>query len=211
MGSTLFSHPPQKPGEIERSMRHQYDRLLGVDEAGRGALCGPVVAAAVALPWDVDIVGLDDSKRLSADQRTRLAEEIRSVALVWGIGSATAVEVEEVNVLQATFRAMRRAIDEATGVAFEPDLVLVDGPHGIPDLAWPQKPLVKGDSRSNNIAAASILAKTSRDEFMRALHKKFPHYGFDRHMGYGTNVHRLAIAEHGLCPSHRPSFCHLKK
>ncbi len=211
MGSTLFSNTPQKPGEIERAMRLQYTRLLGVDEAGRGALCGPVVAAAVALPWDVEIPGLDDSKRLSAPQRTLLAQQIRQVALVWAVGSASAQEVEDVNVLQATFRAMRRAIEEVTSAAFEPDLVLVDGPHGIPDLSWPQKPLVKGDSRSSNIAAASILAKTTRDDIMLALHKELPQYGFDRHMGYGTEAHRRALALHGLTSSHRSSFCRPKK
>ncbi len=192
-------------------MHAQYALLLGVDEAGRGALCGPVVAAAVALPEGLEIHGLNDSKRLTSSQRAQLAVEIRQLAMAWAIGKATAAEVEDVNVLQATFRAMRRAIGEATQGGLSPDLVLVDGPHAIPDLPWPQKPLVKGDSRSNNVAAASILAKTWRDEFMVELHKELPQYGFDRHMGYGTEVHRAAIEAHGLSPHHRRSFCQPKK
>ena len=106
---------------------------------------------------------------------------------------------------------MRRAIGDATERGFKPDLVLVDGPHGIPDMNWPQKPLVKGDSRSRNIAAASILAKTWRDDLMMGLHEELPDYGFDRHKGYGTEVHRAAISEHGLSVHHRPSFCNAKK
>lgn len=192
-------------------MSPQHEHLLGVDEAGRGALCGPVVAAAVALPPGLVIGGLDDSKRLSPGQRQELAVEIRQLAVAWGIGFASAAEVEEVNVLQATFRAMRRAIEAAVTAGFRPELVLVDGPHGIPGLTWPQKPLVKGDARSNNIAAASILAKTARDQHMMELHATLPHYGFDRHKGYGTAVHRAAIASHGLSTHHRPSFCRSNK
>ncbi len=191
-------------------MRHQYEYLLGVDEAGRGALCGPVVAAAVALPRELVIHGLDDSKRLSPRQRQDLAGQIREFAVAWGVGFASAAEVEEVNVLQATFRAMRRAIDFAVAADFKPELVLVDGPHGIPGLEWPQKPLIKGDARSNNIAAASILAKTARDEYMIELHAALPHYGFDRHKGYGTVLHREALASHGMSIHHRPSFCRPK-
>ncbi len=207
MPASLFPVASQQPGEIERSLGSKYAHLLGVDEAGRGALCGPVIAAAVALPDGLELPGLDDSKKVPEPRRRALAETIRNQALCWGIGLATAAEVDEHNVLQATFLAMRRAIDQATARGFLPDLVLVDGPHAIPGLPLPQKPLVKGDCRSRNVAAASILAKTERDAHMHRLHQQFPAYGFDRHVGYATAAHRTAIAENGLCPEHRKSFC----
>jgi len=181
--------------------------LLGVDEAGRGALAGPVVAAAVMLPPDVDIEGLNDSKQLTPEQRNSIADVVKHQAFAWATASASVEEIEEMNILQATFLAMRRAIDKASTRRPPPDLVLVDGPHAIAELDLPQKPIVKGDSRSLNIAAASILAKTTRDAHMVALDREAPGYGFARHMGYGTRAHAEALEQLGLSVHHRPSFC----
>jgi ribonuclease HII len=211
MGPPLFSTSKTRPGEIERALARRFGALLGVDEAGRGALCGPVVAAAVAIDPALHLPHLNDSKKLSPQAREALAPEIRESARTWGLGIASAQEVDQCNVLQATFLAMKRAVAAATAGGFTPDLVLVDGPHAIPDFVLPQKPIVKGDARSLAIAAASILAKTHRDDLMRALHQRYPAYGFDRHKGYGTRDHRQAMVVHGLCPEHRKTFWHDKK
>lgn len=181
--------------------------LAGVDEAGRGALAGPVVAAAVMLPCGETIEGLNDSKLLSRPFREALAPMVKHRALAWGTGTASVAEIEELNILQATFLAMRRAIDAMTSMAPAPGLILVDGPHPIAGLSLPQKPIVKGDSRSINVAAASVLAKTTRDALMRALDGETPGFGFATHMGYGTQKHMQALRERGLSIHHRPSFC----
>jgi len=182
--------------------------LLGVDEAGRGALCGPVVAAAAALPMNASIPGLHDSKLLSKAQRDAAAQAVRQVALSFGVGQASAAEIDQVNILQATFLAMRRAIEEAVAALPRPvDLVLVDGPHAIANLALRQKPVVKGDRRSVNIAAASVLAKTHRDALMERLALEHPGYGFEVHKGYGTPAHLAALRALGPSPVHRKSFC----
>jgi ribonuclease HII len=205
----LVPHHKSLPGELERAFQGRYPALLGVDEAGRGALCGPVIAAAVALPADCELTGLDDSKKLAEAKRRQLDGMIRTSAVCFGIGSATAAEVDNLNVLQATFLAMRRAIHRAlTSTDWQPDLILVDGPYAIPELMLPQKPEVRGDARSLNIAAASIVAKTVRDNMMREFHKTHPEYGFDRHVGYGTAQHREAIHRLGLTPHHRKTFRH---
>ena len=205
----LIPHHDTLPGEIERALSGRYPALLGVDEAGRGALCGPVVAAAVALPADCELDGLNDSKKLAEATRRQLDKKIRKAAVCLGIGLATAAEVDRHNVLQATFLAMRRAIARAlTATDWQPDLILVDGPYAVPGLKLPQKPEVRGDARSLNIAAASIIAKTVRDALMKEFHKTWPEYGFDRHVGYGTVLHRDAIDQHGLTPHHRKSFIH---
>lgn len=176
--------------------------LCGVDEAGRGPLAGPVCAAAVILPFEVEIPGLNDSKKLSEARRERLFPEIQEKALAFSIAFAQVEEIEEYNILGATMRAMQRAVK---GLNITPELVLVDG-NRAPDFGIPARTIVKGDARSASIAAASILAKVSRDRLMRELDAKYPQYGFAKHKGYGTAAHYAALQEYGLCPEHRPSF-----
>lgn len=177
-------------------------RVAGVDEVGVGPLAGPLVAAAVILPCEVALRGVDDSKKLARPQRTRLSEEIKACALAVGFGVVTAAEVDRLNTFWAALEAMRRAV-QALPVAAEH--LLVDA-RRIPGVSVPQDPLVKGDSRSYSIAAASIVAKVARDAMMAALDLDFPEYGFARHMGYGTPEHLDALARHGPCPEHRRSF-----
>lgn len=163
--------------------------LAGVDEAGRGPLAGPVVAAAVMLDPDRPIDGLRDSKKLSAAARERLAEVIRREAVAWCVAEASVAEIDRINILQATLLAMRRAVE---GLGCAPDDIWVDG-NRCPDWPWRSQAVVKGDDRVAAIAAASILAKTDRDHFMRCLHDAHPQYGFARHMGYGTAQHLEAL------------------
>ena len=180
--------------------------LCGVDEAGRGPLAGPVVAAAVMLDPDQHIEGLRDSKKLSAAARERLADEIRLRAAAWCVAEASVEEIDRLNILHATLLAMQRAV---AGLGRAPDDVWVDG-NRCPDWAWRSQAVVKGDDKVAAIAAASILAKTSRDHFMCRLHDEYPAYGFDRHMGYGTAAHMAALQAHGACPQHRRSFAPVK-
>ncbi len=180
--------------------------LCGVDEAGRGPLAGPVVAAAVMLDPARPIVGLRDSKKLSAAARERLAETIRGNALAWYVAEASVEEIDRLNILQATLLAMRRAVE---GLGRAPDDVWVDG-NRCPEWPWRSQAVVKGDDKVAAIAAASILAKTARDAFMCHLHETYPAYGFDRHMGYGTAQHLAALKGHGACPQHRRSFAPVK-
>ncbi|MBQ7871313.1 MAG: ribonuclease HII [Oscillospiraceae bacterium] len=180
-----------------------YAVVCGVDEAGRGPLAGPVCAAAVILPPDLEIEGLNDSKKLTEKKREALYDVIVEQALAYGIAFAGEAEIDEINILQATFRAMQRAVEQ---LQLRPDLVLVDG-NREPDLGdLPVKTIVKGDSRSANIAAASILAKVTRDRFMLELDAQYPQYGFAVHKGYGTQAHYAALREHGACPAHRRTF-----
>ncbi|MHB1085630.1 MAG: ribonuclease HII [Thiobacillus sp.] len=181
--------------------------LCGVDEAGRGPLAGPVTAAAVMLDPERPIDGLRDSKKLSAAARERLADEIRRHAVAWCVAEASVAEIDQLNILHATMLAMQRAV---AGLARAPDDVWVDG-NRCPKWAWRSLAVVKGDDKVASIAAASILAKTSRDQFMRTLHEDYPAYGFDRHMGYGTAVHMAALKAHGACPQHRRSFGPVKR
>ncbi|MDP2783867.1 MAG: ribonuclease HII [Sulfurimicrobium sp.] len=176
--------------------------LCGVDEAGRGPLAGAVFAAAVILDPAHPIVGLADSKKLSEKKRDFLALQIREHALAWAIASASAEEIDRINILQASLLAMRRAVE---GLALIPHEVAVDGLH-CPPLAMPARAVVKGDSLVAEISAASILAKTARDAEMLELHQLYPDYGFDRHKGYPTADHLVAIALHGVTPIHRRSF-----
>jgi ribonuclease HII len=180
--------------------------LCGVDEAGRGPLAGPVVAAAVMLDPGQHIEGLRDSKKLSAAARERLADEIRMRAAAWCVAEASVAEIDQLNILRATMLAMQRAV---AGLGRAPDDVWVDG-NRCPDWAWRSQAVVKGDDKVAAIAAASILAKTSRDQFMCKLHDEYPAYGFDRHMGYGTAAHMAALQAHGACPQHRRSFAPVK-
>jgi ribonuclease HII len=176
--------------------------LCGVDEAGRGPLAGPVMAAAVMLDPERPIPGLRDSKKLSASKREQLADAIRLHAAAWCVAEASVAEIDQLNILQATMLAMQRAV---AGLARAPDDVWVDG-NRCPDWAWRSQAVVKGDDKVAAIAAASILAKTARDQFMQQLHAAFPAYGFAQHMGYGTAVHLAALKTHGACPHHRRSF-----
>lgn len=180
--------------------------LCGVDEAGRGPLAGPVVAAAVMLDPARPIAGLRDSKKLSAAARERLAAEIRLHAAAWCVAEASVAEIDQLNILQATLLAMQRAV---AGLAIAPDEVWVDG-NRCPNWQWRSQAVVKGDDKVASIAAASILAKTARDQFMCRLHQDYPAYGFARHMGYGTAAHLAALQAHGACPQHRRSFAPVK-
>ncbi|NLV91223.1 MAG: ribonuclease HII [Firmicutes bacterium] len=182
--------------------------VVGVDEAGRGPLAGPVVAAAVVLSPDRPIVGLRDSKQLTHQRRQQLAAEIKELALAWSLGEATAGEIDRVNILQATFLAMRRALaglSVPTNAATE-GLVLVDGRMVIPGINWRQRSVVKGDARVAAISAASILAKVHRDNYMCEVARRYPGYGFERNKGYGTKEHLAALDNLGPTPEHRRSF-----
>jgi ribonuclease HII len=176
--------------------------LAGVDEAGRGPLAGPVVAAAVMLDELQPIKGLADSKTLSPRRRERLYDEIRAKALCCCVAEASALEIDELNILQATMLAMRRAVE---GLRLKPARVLVDG-NRIPVLKVPAEAIVKGDAKVKAISAASILAKVHRDRLCQALHEAHPQYGFDGHKGYPTPEHLAALRAHGACPAHRRSF-----
>ena len=176
--------------------------IAGVDEAGRGPLAGPVVAAAVILDDLNPIVGLADSKKLTALKRERLYDEIRAKALCCSIAEATVEEIDALNILQATMLAMRRAVE---GLRLKPNKVLVDG-NPLPVLDVLAEAIVKGDSKVPAISAASILAKVHRDRWCQELHAQYPQYGFDGHKGYGTAAHLQALQEHGATPWHRKSF-----
>ncbi len=176
--------------------------LCGVDEAGRGPLAGPVFAACVILRHDDRIDGLADSKVLTAARREELAAEIRNRAAAWAIASATVEEIDRINILRASLLAMRRAIEQ---LALEPHEVVVDGLH-CPEIRYPVKAIVDGDSLVAEISAASILAKTARDAVMCELHELYPWYGFHRHKGYSTPEHLDALQRHGACPVHRRTF-----
>lgn len=176
--------------------------VCGVDEAGRGPLAGPVVAAAVILDPARPIAGLNDSKKLSAKKRTALAGLIRERALAWAVAEASVEEIDQLNILHASMLAMQRAV---AALQVTPERALIDG-NRCPSLAMPAEAVVQGDAKVAAIAAASILAKTVRDEGMLGLHAQYPHYGFDRHMGYPTAAHCAALAAHGVSPVHRRSF-----
>lgn len=192
--------------EIEHSY---FDRgvqvICGVDEAGRGPLAGPVCAAAVILPPDAQIPGLNDSKKLTDKKRRELFPMIKETAIAYGIGLASHEEIDRINILQATFLAMERAI---AGLSVKPEMALIDG-NREKDFGIPVKTVVHGDSLSASIAAASILAKVTRDDLMLELAKKYPRYGFEIHKGYGTKAHYEALRTYGPCEIHRMTF--LKK
>ena len=179
-----------------------FSLICGVDEAGRGPLAGPVYAAAVILPRDAVIEGLNDSKKLTEKKREALFDVITERALTYGIASASVEEIEKLNILNAAFLAMNRAIDKLDPI---PELALIDGNRST-GIAMPSRCVVKGDSRCADIAAASILAKVSRDRYMLTLAEKYPQYHFEQHKGYGTKLHYEALREYGPSPEHRPSF-----
>lgn len=182
-----------------------YATVCGVDEAGRGPLAGPVCAAAVILPPDIQIEGLDDSKKLSDKRRRELFPIIKEQAIAYSIAFADHKEIDEINILQATYLAMERAIH---GLSVRPDFALIDGNRS-KDFGLPVETIIHGDSLSASIAAASVLAKVTRDDFMLEMALSYPQYGFEVHKGYGTKVHYEALSAHGPCPIHRMSF--LKK
>lgn len=191
---------------IENEYREKgFDIICGVDEAGRGPLAGPVYAAAVILPSDCVIEGLNDSKKLTEKKREALFDEIKEKALAYGIASADEKEIDEINILNATFLAMKRAIDS---LSVRPDLALIDG-NQKPHTNIEEVTVIKGDAKSMSIAAASVLAKVSRDRFMLEMAEKYPQYEFAKHKGYGTKLHYEKIAQYGVCDIHRRTF--LKK
>jgi ribonuclease HII len=199
-GETL---PSEGLRQYEEDARRQgFSLIAGVDEAGRGPLAGPVVAAAVVLPHGTALPGVRDSKQLSSGQRESLCREIFSVATAIGIGCVEAAEIDRVNILQATFQAMTLAV---RCLSLPADFLLIDGPYRLP-LPMGQTGIPGGDRRCLSIAAASIVAKVHRDRVMRACHLLYPAYGFDRHKGYGTPLHLQAIRHHGPCPLHRKTF-----
>ena len=192
--------------QIEEGLYQQGIQVIcGVDEAGRGPLAGPVCAAAVILPPNANIPGLNDSKKLSDKRRRELYPLIMEQAIAYGIGFADHKEIDEINILQATFLAMERALFQ---LSVKPELALIDG-NRKKDFGIPVKTVVHGDSLSASIAAASILAKVTRDDLMLKMAEEYPQYGFEIHKGYGTKAHYQALAEHGPSPVHRMTF--LKK
>ena len=179
--------------------------FCGVDEAGRGPLAGPVYAAAVILPPQPEIKGLNDSKKISEKKREALFPVICETALSYAIGTASVEEIDELNILQATFLAMRRAVE---GLSVAPAFALIDGNRTPAGIAIPCQTVVKGDALSASIAAASILAKVSRDHCLMELDKQYPEYGFAKHKGYGTPAHYAALRAYGMAPVHRKTFLH---
>lgn len=182
--------------------------VAGIDEAGRGPLAGPVVAAAVILPAGFIPAGLNDSKKLTPAKREVLDADIKANAVSWSVGMATVEEIESFNIHHASLTAMARALE---GLQVRPDLVLVDGRFTIPGIEHDQRPVVGGDGLCPSIAAASVVAKVARDRLMDILHLLYPDYGFDRHRGYGTPLHLAAIEAFGPCPVHRRSFLSHKR
>jgi len=192
--------------ERENELKNEgFNLIAGIDEAGRGPLAGRVYAAAVILPDGVIIEGLDDSKKLSEKKRELLFSEITEKAVAYSIQYATEEEIDEINILNATHLAMNRAAD---GLKIKPDYCIIDG-NSIKNMSYPHETMVKGDAKSASIAAASILAKVSRDRYITELSEKYPEYGFEKHKGYGTRLHTDAILKYGILPIHRRSF--LKK
>ena len=205
----LFHSLPTQPKDYFEKMYYGqgYQRIAGVDEVGRGPLAGPVVAAAVILPKDGIGEELFDSKKISSKKREELYGIILSKALEVGIGTIGQEEIDFLNIFQATLKAMALAIEN---LPIPPDFVLIDGPHGL-RLPIPQKPIRKGDQLSNSIAAASIVAKVTRDRMMLECHQKYPQYNFAKHKGYGTKEHRRAIEKFGVCELHRKTFRGVKE
>ncbi|HTG01947.1 MAG TPA: ribonuclease HII [Nitrospirota bacterium] len=191
------------PLSFERSARSDgYSRIAGLDEAGRGPLAGPVVAAAVILPEGLLIAGLTDSKLVTEPERERLFDVIHEQAVAWGIGIADERLIDEVNILQASIIAMERALGQLVPA---PDYLLIDA-LTLPRCTLPQNGIIKGDCRSHSIAAASILAKVTRDRLMLELHERHPRYNFKKHKGYGTREHLALLQKYGPCDAHRKSF-----
>lgn len=186
----------------KQALAEGFKVVCGVDEAGRGPLCGPVCAAAVILPLDCEIEGINDSKKLSEKKRDMLYDIIKEKALAYSVVMVDAKTIDEINILQATFKAMREAVE---GLSLKPDIALIDG-NGKPGLSIEELTLIKGDAKSISVAAASILAKVTRDRYCLEMDEKYPEYQFAKHKGYGTKLHTDAIKAYGVTPIHRPSF-----
>ena len=196
----------EKMWEIEKILKGKgYSYIAGVDEAGRGPLAGPVYAAAVILPDDAELTGINDSKKLTPKKREELFEKITEIAVSYSIFSVDEKEIDEINILNATHKAMNGAVN---GLSQKPDYVIIDG-NSIKGMELPHQTVVKGDAKSISIAAASILAKVARDRYIDEMGKVYPEYGFENHKGYGTKAHTDAILKYGVCPIHRRTF--LKK
>lgn len=189
--------------DIENSLRSEgYNIICGVDEVGRGPLAGPVFAAAVILPEDCPDIGINDSKKLTEKKRELLFDKITEIALDYSIAIVSEKEIDEINILNAAMLAMRKAV---AGLKIKPDFVLIDG-NRLPETGYPERYIVKGDSLSMSIAAASILAKVSRDRYMLSLDEQYPEYCFNKHKGYGTALHYQMLEKYGISPVHRRSF-----
>lgn len=189
----------------KQALSEGFQTVCGIDEAGRGPLCGPVCAAAVILPIDCEIEGINDSKKLSEKKREALYDVIISKAIAYSVSMTDAKTIDEINILQATFLAMRNAV---SSLKVKPDIALIDG-NGKPGLEIEERTIIKGDAKCISVAAASILAKVTRDRYMLELDKKYPQYQFARHKGYGTKLHYQMIEQYGICDEHRKTF--LKK
>jgi ribonuclease HII len=213
MGSRLFqiAGPVKSNFCHERALARQgFTRIAGCDEVGRGPLAGPVVAASVILPPDCDATLFVDSKQLSHKRRLELFQLLGEIKAAIGIGIVSVEKIDEINILQASLLAMKRAVDQLAASGAAPDFILVDGKFEIP-LPTPQVPLIKGETKSGSIAAASIVAKVTRDAIMDRLDAQYPAYGFARHKGYPTSRHRQAIATHGVSLVHRKTFRGVKE
>jgi ribonuclease HII len=207
-----LSDPPlEDTYSFERNLQQQgYSVVAGLDEAGRGPLAGPVVAAAVILPRTCQYTLFLDSKKLSPKKRRQLFDHLHEIQASIGVGIVSHKTIDRINILQASLLAMKRAVLELCEQESPPDFLLVDGKFPVP-MDTAQQPLIKGESRSASIAAASIIAKVTRDTIMEDLHKQFPHYNFIRNKGYPTKEHRLAVKKHGISPHHRLSFKGVKE
>ena len=191
--------------QIEEEIYNKEDvkYICGIDEAGRGPLAGPVVVASVIMPKDSMIEGVNDSKKVSEKKREKLYEEITNTAIAWGVGIIAQREIAEIHILNATKKGLTNSLKE---LEIKPDLILVDALTNIDTLGIPYRSIIKGDAKSYSIAAASIIAKVTRDRIMRQWDELYPEYGFEKHKGYGTKMHIDAIKEYGPCPLHRKSF-----
>ena len=199
----LFTEDPRDPWYFERkAYQRNFHRIAGVDEAGRGPLAGPVVAAAVVLPYEIDLPNVRDSKQLSPAQRQSCYEKICSIATDISVGEVSAKEIDRTNILAASLKAMHKAVAQIEPL---PDFLLIDGPWEM-EIQLAQQALKRGDQLSISVAAASIVAKVHRDAIMLAYHQKYPHYNFAKNKGYGTKEHRIALARFGSCPLHRQTF-----
>ena len=190
--------------QIEKELHEKgFKNICGIDEAGRGPLAGPVVVASVIMPKDSMIEGVNDSKKVSEKKREKLYEEITNTAIAWGVGIIDQREIDEINILNATKKGLTNSLKE---LEIKPDLILVDALTNIDTLGIPYRSIIKGDAKSYSIAAASIIAKVTRDRIMRQWDELYPEYGFEKHKGYGTKMHIDAIKEYGPCPLHRKNF-----